>query len=222
MVVAIFANSIDVLKKMDIEFDSYSNEFELGRKRIFVSPELLHNSDGTRAFDPDDGVFYSLPEDYDRGKDPMLSDVNMELRAEEHSKAINDDLNYLSMKCGFGTERYRFENGNVKTATEVISENSDMFRTLKKHEIILDDALKSLIRIIIRLRIVLGNPLSEDCEISIDFDDSIIEDKDAERRRDREEVAMGAMSILEYRMKWYGEDEKTAASNLPEQNTVME
>ena len=69
---------------------------------------------------------------------------------------------------------------------------------------------------------MLGNPLSEDCEISIDFDDSIIEDKDAERRRDREEVAMGAMSILEYRMKWYGEDEKTAASNLPEQNTVME
>lgn len=222
MGVAIFANSIDVLKKMDIEFDSYSNEFELGRKRIFVSPELLHNSDGTQAFDPDDGVFYSLPEDYDRGKDPMLSDVNMELRAEEHSKAINDDLNYLSMKCGFGTERYRFENGNVKTATEVISENSDMFRTLKKHEIILDDVLKNLIRIIIRLGIVLGNPLSEDCEISIDFDDSIIEDKDAERRRDREEVAMGAMSILEYRMKWYGEDEKTAASNLPEQNTVME
>ena len=33
---------------------------------------------------------------------------------------------------------------------------------------------------------------------------------------------MGAMSILEYRMKWYNEDEATALKNLPEQNKVME
>ena len=33
---------------------------------------------------------------------------------------------------------------------------------------------------------------------------------------------MGIMSHVEYRMKWYGEDEATARANLPEQNTVME
>ena len=70
----------------------------------------------------------------------------MDLRADEHSKAINDDLNYLSLKCGFGTERYRFDSSGVKTATEVISENSDMYRMLKKHEIILEDVLKELIQ----------------------------------------------------------------------------
>lgn len=40
MGVAIFANAIDTLKKLDIEYDSYCNEFELGRKRIFVRPEI--------------------------------------------------------------------------------------------------------------------------------------------------------------------------------------
>ena len=30
------------------------------------------------------------------------------------------------------------------------------------------------------------------------------------------------MSAVEYRMKWYNEDEATAKKNLPEQNTVME
>ena len=44
----------------------------------------------------------------------------MELRIEEHSRAINDDLNWLSLKCGFGTDCYKFEDGGVKTATEVI------------------------------------------------------------------------------------------------------
>ena len=223
MGVAIFANSIDVLKKLDIEYDSYSNEFDLGRKRIFVAPELLHNTDGSPAFDPEDTVFYSLPEDYGDGREKeMIHEINMEIRAEAHEKAINDDLNYLSLKCGFGTERYRFEGGNVKTATEVISENSDMYRMLKKHEIILEDVLRRLVRIIIRLGVVLGQQLSEESEITIDFDDSIIEDKQAERTADRQDVSMGAMPLWEYRMKWYAETEEQAKAAVQQPAEVIE
>lgn len=221
MGIAIFANAIDVLKKLDTEFDSYCNEFDLGRKRIFVAPEMLTNIDGTQAFDPDDSVFYALPEDYDKEQNGLIKEVDMSLRVEQHSKAINDDLNYLSLKCGFGTERYRFEGKSVKTATEVISENSDMYRMLKKHEIILEDALKKLIRIIIRLGIVAGNQLNLDADIVINFDDSIIEDKDSERQQDRQDVSMGVMRLEEYRAKWYGETEEQAKKNLPEQNQVI-
>ena len=213
MGVALFANAIDILRSIDIKYDSYSNEFELGRKRIFVAPEMLKNRDGTLAFDPDDSVFYMLPEDYaDKDDKGMIHEVDLSLRIDQHSKAINDDLNYLSIKCGFGMNHYRFESGQVRTATEVISENSDMFRTLKKHEIILEDALKELIRIIIRLGINIGYALDENAEISIDFDDSIIEDKAAERNADRQDVAMGAMPLWEYRKKWYNEDDETAKS----------
>lgn len=220
MGVAIFANAIDYLQKLDLEFDSYSNEFTLGRKRIYVAPEMLTDQHGSMVFDPDDTVFYQLPEDYSRQlqKDP-IKESNMQLRVEEHSKAINDDLNYLSMRVGFGTERYKFDNGNITTATQVISENSDMFRTIKKHELILDAALKQLVRIIIRLGNVLGAGLPEDTEITIDFDDSIIEDKTAERQSDRQEVSMGVMSRAEYRAKWYGETLEQAQRNLPEQES---
>jgi A118 family predicted phage portal protein len=221
MGLAIFANSIDVLKKIDIEYDSYCNEFELGRKRIFVKPELLTNVDGSPAFDPDDSVFYSMPED-DANNEGLIKEIDMSLRTEEHSKAINDDLNYLSFKCGFGTDRYQFGRTGVKTATEVISENSDMYRTIKKHEILLEDALKQLIHIIIHLGTVLNNPLEPESEITIDFDDSIIEDKETERNRDRQDVSMGVMSHAEYRAKWYGETLEEAKKKLPEQNQVME
>lgn len=221
MGIAIFANAIDVLKKLDIEYDSYCNEFELGRKRIFVKPELLTNTDGSPAFDPDDSVFYALPED-DANSEGLLKEVDMTLRADQHSKAINDDLNYLSLKCGFGTDRYQFGASGAKTATEIISENSDMYRMLKKHEILLEDALKQLIRIIIRLGIVLNYSLDADAEIVINFDDSIIEDKETERIRDRQDVSMGVMSHAEYRAKWYGETLEEATKRLPEQNQVME
>ena len=147
-----------------------------------------------------------------------MREVNMKLRIDEHSKAINDDLNWLSFKCGFGTDRYKFEGGQVKTATEVISENSDMYRTLQKHELVLQRVLIRLIQTIIRAGISIGiSGLQENTTVTIQFDDSIIQDKEAERQSDRQDVAMGAMGVDEYRSKWYGETIEEAQQNLPEQ-----
>lgn len=218
MGVAIFANMIDILAKIDLEYDSYANEFNLGRKRIFVAPELLTNESGEPVFDNNDTTFYQLPEGALDGGKP-IEEINMELRADAHSKAINDDLNMLSFRAGFGTERYKFERGSVATATQIISENSDMYRVVKKHEIILDKAIKELIHIIIRLGIAAKIPsLDENVEISIDFDDSIIEDKQTERQQDRQDVSMGVMSLAEYRAKWYGETIEEAQKKIPEQS----
>ena len=43
--------------------------------------------DGSPTFDPDDGVFYSLPEDYDKSQTGLIKEVDMSLRVEQHSKA---------------------------------------------------------------------------------------------------------------------------------------
>lgn len=223
MGVSLFANCIDQIRGLDVIYDSYINEFVLGKKRIFVAPEMLAFDPvtGNPAFDENDLVFYQLPEEMGKDGKP-IEEVNMEIRAEAHNRAINDGLNILSSKCGFGTERYRFEKGSVATATQVISENSDLYRTLKKHEIPLEASLKELVRIISRLGDVLGESVDPDAEVTIDFDDSIIEDKASERQQDRQDVSMGVMGLAEYRAKWYGETEEEAASKLPEQNTVME
>lgn len=220
MGVSLFANAIDIIRKIDLEYDSYANEFSLGRKRIFVAPEFLSNTNGSPVFDPNDSVFYELPEDYFKNAESKeaIREINMALRIEEHSKAINDDLNWLSFKCGFGTDRYKFEAGSVKTATEVISENSDMYRSLTKHELVLNRVLIQLIQTIIRAGISIGIPgLQENTDVTIQFDDSIIEDKVTERQNDRQDVAMGAMGLAEYRAKWYGETPEQAQKNLPEQ-----
>lgn len=223
MGVAIFANSLDVLQGIDSIYDSYINEFTLGKKRIFVAPEMLGmDLYGNPVFDPDDVIFYQLPEGFLKDGGKPIESVDMEIRAEQHEKGINDSLNMLSMKCGFGQNHYRFENGSIQTATQVISENSDMFRSINKHELILEPVLKELIRIIARLGKVIGASTNPETEIVVDFDDSIIEDKQAERQSDRQDVSMGVMSLAEYRAKWYGETEEEAEKKLPEVNGVME
>ena len=212
--IAIYANAIDVLQGVDIAYDSYVNEFKLGKKRIMVKPSAAQYLDGTPAFDPDDVVFYVMPEDTEDGA--VVTPIDMTLRTAEHNTGIQDQLNILSSKCGFGETYYRFDGGSVATATQVISENSTMFRTIKKMEIVLEQALVELCRILLRLgNTAMNAALNEDVEISIDFDDSIIEDKQTDFTRDMQLLTAGIMNDWEFRMKWMNEDEATAKAALP-------
>lgn len=86
----------------------------------------------------------------------------------------------------------------------------------------MEDAIRQLIKIIIRLGRILNYPLNENTEITVDFDDSIIEDKESERNTDRQDVSMGAMSLVEYRAKWYGETEEQAAKKVQNPAEVIE
>lgn len=221
MGIAVFANAIDQLKGVDVTYDSYVNEFQLGKKRVMLKPQATKNfHTGEPLFDTNDVVFYVLPEDGQPGD--IVKEINMNLRTAEHNAGIQDMLNMLSSKCGFGENHYKYDNGNVSTATQIISENSEMFRTIKKHEIILEDVLIELCRILLRMgNAYMGAGLDEDVEISISFDDSIIVDTESQRAQDRQDVAMGVMSLIEYRMKWYGEDEQTAISKLPKMEELV-
>ena len=212
--IAIYANAIDVLQGVDIAYDSYVNEFKLGKKRIVVKPSAAQYLDGTPAFDPDDVVFYVMPEDTENGA--VVTPIDMTLRTAEHNTGIQDQLNILSSKCGFGETYYRFDGGSVATATQVISENSTMFRTIKKMEIVLEQALVELCRILLRMgNTAMNAGLNEDVAISIDFDDSIIEDKQTDFSRDMQLLSAGIMNDWEFRMKWMNEDEATAKAALP-------
>lgn len=218
--IAIYANAIDVLQGVDIAYDSYVNEFKLGKKRIMVKPSAAQYLDGTPAFDPDDVVFYVMPEDTEDGV--VVTPIDMTLRTAEHNTGIQDQLNILSSKCGFGETYYRFDGGSVATATQVISENSTMFRTIKKMEIVLGRALVELCRILLWMgNTAMNAGLNEDVEISIDFDDSIIEDKQTDFARDMQLLQAGIMNDWEFRMKWMNEDEATAKAALPKMQDMV-
>ena len=88
MGMAIFANATDILQGLDTIYDSYVNEFVLGKKRIFVAPEMMYAdpNTGEAAFDPNDVVFYQLPEDTLKDGGKPITEVDMKIRAEEHER----------------------------------------------------------------------------------------------------------------------------------------
>jgi len=181
---------------------------------MMVKMPATKYEDGEPTLDDNDRRFYLLPEDTQQGS--VVETVAPELRTAALNVGLQDQLNMLSSKCGFGETYYRFDGGSMATATQVISENSTMFRTIKKHEIILEQALTELCRVLLRLgNTAMNAGLDENVEISIDFDDSIIEDKQTDFSRDMQLLQAGIMNDWEFRMKWMNEDEATAKAALP-------
>jgi len=80
----------------------------------------------------------------------------------------------------------------------------------------LEQVLVELCRIILRLgNAAMNAGLNESVEISIDFDDSIIEDDQTNFSRDMQMLSSGIMNDWEFRMRWLNEDEATAKAALP-------
>ena len=219
--ISIFANTIDGLKDLDRKYDSFYVEGVLGRKRIFLSDKAwkidVISGEKVKTFDPMETGFYYTA-DNEEGK-PHVQTKSDDLRYDSQVLGLNTQLNYCAMKCGLGQNFFNFTGGSVMTATQVVSENSDLYRNVRKHEILLENLLFKLTKTVIYASNTFTNePIGEvaDEDITIQFDDSIIEDKGAEMLRDKTDVSEGLMSRVEYRVKWYGEDSDTATANVRE------
>lgn len=221
----VYLNCIDVIKGLDIVYDSLVNEIQNGRKRLFVTSDALRvSSDGCfkNAFDPNDVVFYLLDNNNDQDKNKYVQEVNGQLRINELRLALQTNLELLASKLGFGQNYFKMDNfyhNNIRTATEVISSNSDLYRTVHKHEVLLEDSIKTLIKSIQFISKNIFNT-NIDGDIFIDFDDSIIESDESKREQDRKDVEMGAMSLAEYRSIWYDEPLELAKQMISSNNST--
>lgn len=191
--ISVYANSISQLEGCDIMYDSYINEFVLGRKRILVpisAAKIQMQQDGVSApaFDPNDTVYYQMPGD--KNDDLKLTEVDMTIRAQEHELGIQRSLDILSLKTGMGTGRYQFNASGVKTATEVISDKSDLYQNRQKNAIIVKEAVLAMVRAVSFL------DSGTEIEATVDFDDSIIEDTNTTIDKNIKLVQAGLRSKL--------------------------
>ena len=209
-----YANAIDNMKAVDISFDALKNEIKDSRKRTFVRSDLLNYDDGTQkmVFDENDISVYVLPSG--ATKDDLIQSDTENLRTDKQIETLNTNLNILGNKVGFGENHYHFDGTNLSTATAVVSSNSKLFRRKKKLEIGYESAIYDLVQSICYASTVFGSHKINYENFSIKFDDSIIEDKEAESNRALREISAGVLSKVEYREKIFGETPEVAEQEI--------
>ena len=211
-----YANAIDVMKAVDIDFDAFKNEVKDGVRRTFVRADMLNYDNGEQklTFDPNETNIYVLPKG--ATKDDLIQSDTDNLRVNEQIEALNTSLNILGNKVGFGENHYHFDGTNLSTATAVISSNSKMARRMKKLQIGYESAIYDLVKAICYVSSTFGVYNLNTDDMVIQFDDSIIEDVESESIRALREYNAGLISAVEYRMRIFGESKEIAEKAISE------
>ena len=225
---SIYASAMNTLHGTDIMFDSLQREFVLGKKRIIAPARAMKMSAGInggrpqRYFDADDEVWEALATD--SVEDLKIYDNSVDLRVNEHVAGINANLSILCAQIGFDPGTLSFDaSKGLKTATEVISENSKTFGTVKAHENIVKDSLRQMVDAIFELAVHYGltwqgktieSLISGGYNVSVTFDDSIIEDKAAEINQGVALVGAGLLSKKKFMTDTLGYTPEDADAEL--------
>lgn len=226
--VSIYANALSTLHALDVCYDSFIREFRLGRRRIIVPTQCLRTVidpvTGTprRYFDATDEAYEAFATD-----DPealKIQDNTVSLRVDEHVSAINAFLSILCLQLGFSAGTFTFDRATgLKTATEVISENSKTYKTIKSHQRQIKKAIKDLIESILAVASVydihhngisIRSLVEKGYECKVTFDDSILQDRQTNVNEGILLMSNGVMSKLTYMTKMLGMTEEEAEIEL--------
>lgn len=217
---SIYANATDNILSIDRVFDSLDNEIAIGRKRVYVSAGAAkfntdHEGNVTPVFDSSDIAYYQIPGE--PGKEP-IKESSFELRIDSLTSALQAQLNLYTSKIGLGHNFYKFKDGETYVNTDnVMSANSDVFRKIKKQENNITNCLINVIYAIAEL-LNLGNNF----EISVDYDDSIIEDKEKIRKQAQTEFNSKLISKAQYYRDVYKLSDENAIKFVEKMNQEIQ
>lgn len=218
--VSIYDSAVDLIRKADTQGARLDWEYESGERAIHVDNRALKQDKSTGRTGMaklSKRLYRGL--NLEAGKDQeLLKEYSPEMRDEAFKRGLEEYKREIEFSVGLAYGDLSDAQEVAKTATEIKASKNRKYNRVTAIQNNLYDCLEDFVAGLA----FYNSMLNSGYEFSCKFNDSILTDEEAERQQDRQDVSMGVMSHLEYRMKWYNEDEATAKKMLPEQNQVME
>lgn len=187
---SIFDNAKTTIDFLNETYDQFMWEVKMGQRRVAVPTQMIkteYNQVGEkvtvkREFEAGQNIY----EQFDSGdmdKGVGITDLTTPIRSDDYIKAINEGLALFEMQIGVSAGMFSFDGKSMKTATEIVSENSDTYQMRNSIVSLVEQALKELIISMIELAIAYdlykGSIPAMD-KISINLDDGVFTDRNAE------------------------------------------
>lgn len=187
---SIFDNAKTTIDFLNTTYDEFMWEVKMGQRRVAVPSQMIkteYNQDGDkvtlkRKFEAGHNVY----EQFDSGdidKGIGITDLTTPIRSDDYIKAINKGLSLFEMQIGVSAGMFSFDGKSMKTATEIVSENSDTYQMRNSIVSLVEQSLKELIISMLELakayKLYSGN-IPEMSKISVNLDDGVFTDRNAE------------------------------------------
>lgn len=199
-------NTIPFFKALDLTYNILYGDLDKGDKLIFIN-ELLaciqRDPETNEAYlSPQQKKLFILLGEKLPDQKSLLQEYNPEIRVKDLTEAFELVLSLISMQFGYGSKKYTFENGQIKTATEFIGEKQDEMQELNKQRKQATDYIDNIVKAAMWFSNTFqGTSFNLDENLNIEFDDSYIEDKVTKLDRLRND-ALSFPEIVELKA-WY-------------------
>lgn len=206
---SVYANDINLIRKIDTQFGRLDWEFESGERAIHVDAAAF-KKDGTAKLNK--RLYKAV--DVDLGDEELFKDFSPTLRQSDITDGLNTYLRRLEFSVGLAYGDLSNPETVAKTATEIKSAKDRKYNTVsaiqKQLKYCLDDLVYAL---------AFYNSLTTSGYTFVcDFKDSILTDEQTERTQDIQDLSLGILRPWEYRCKWMGETKEQAKKVLSEGN----
>lgn len=207
----IIDNSKQQIKDINEKYDQFMWEVKQAERKIIASDHFFktgYSSDGRprTMFDSQTTAYRMVKSD-----EPTINEFVPQLRTKEFTETIDFILRIIEMNTGFSAGTFSFDGSSVKTATEVISENSESFSTRSDNVLIVEEAIKELIISIFELA-DFHNLFKKPAElkINVNFDDGVFSSQDAKLDYYSKAASMNMMPKINAMQNIFGITEKEA------------
>ncbi|MCI1269819.1 MAG: phage capsid protein [Ruminococcus sp.] len=201
--VSIFEPARHLIRLADIQFGRLDWEFESGERAIYADELALKTTDGKKRDVPrlKQRLFKTIG-----ANDDFFKEFSPQLRQADFITGLDTYKREIEFAVGLSYGDISSPQSVDKTATEVKASKQRKYDTVTAIQSNLKNCLDDLV-----YALAFYNSMTQSgYEFNVNFEDSVLTDDDTKRTQDRQDVSMGALQLWEYRMRWYGEDEKTA------------
>lgn len=222
--VSIFEGATEHIRKADIQYGRLDWEFESGERAVHVDNTALQpiaefSGIGKRKYklpQLNKRLYRGLNLQTDGGD--LYKEYSPEFRDENIINGLEQIKRTIEFIVGLAYGDLSDAQFVDKTATEVLHSKERKYNRVNAIENNLKKCLEDFC-----FGLAFYNGLTKSgYEFICNFSDSILTDEESKRKQDMQDVAIGAMRLWEYRMKWYNEDEKTAKANVSNDAEVIE
>ena len=218
--VSIFEKAVEQIKKADQQFGRLDWEYASGERFIFADYTAVKKKQDGAFSMPKSKERLIIPYDPDTSNgDKTLSEFSPAMRDASYIAGLNEYKRLVEFNCCLAYGDLSKNESVEKTAKEIKASENRKYNMVNAIQTNLKTCLEDLAHAIAFYQAMFTVDFGFNCT----FHDSIKTDEETERAQDRIDVASGFMSPVEYRMKWYGEDEDTAMSKIAEiRGTITE
>ncbi len=204
--VSIFANSVNLIKDADRQYERFLWEFESGERALIANSMAFKRDRDGRPRLPDRRLYRTLDvEDVD-----FFREWSPQLRGGDIADGLDKIFRRIEFNCGFAYGTISTIDSRDRTAEEIRNSKQRSYATISDNQKALRVALSDLVYAMDVWCTLLNIAPMGEYSISFEFDDSIAADRQTEFEEKMQLVEGGIMMPWELREWYFGEDEETA------------